>query len=59
MIPIEEVELLIKKLRNQLPKPGSIHDINTYYDGRRYGERMGYGYAINELKLLLKKHKTK
>jgi hypothetical protein len=58
MIPIEDIELLIKKLRSQIPK-SSLHDINTYYDGRRYGERMGYGCAINELKLLLKKHKTK
>lgn len=59
MIPIEDVELLIKKLKGQLPKSSSIHDINTYYDGRRYGQRMGYGYAINELRLLIKKHKTK
>ena len=57
MIPISDIEMLIKTLKSKIPKQ-SLHNINTYYDGRNYGEIKAYGESISELKKLLKKYKN-
>ena len=57
MIPIEDIEVVIKTLSNKLPKIDNSRDPNTYYAGREYGERSAYSDAIKLLTAVIKHNK--
>lgn len=57
MIPIEDIETVIKTLRDKLPKIDNGRDPNTYYAGREYGERSAYSDAIRLLTTVIKHNK--
>jgi hypothetical protein len=59
MIPISDIEAVIKTLSSKLPKISNGQDPNTYYAGRDTGERSAYSDAIRLLRTAVKKYKTK
>lgn len=58
MIPIEDIEIVIKTLKDKLPKVNNSQDPNTYYAGREYGERSAYSDAIRLLTAVIKHNKN-
>lgn len=58
MIPVSDIEALIKTLSSKLPKVNSGQDPNTYYAGRNEGERSAYSDAIKLLRTLVKQYKA-
>jgi hypothetical protein len=59
VIPISDIEAIIKTLSSKLPKVNRGQDPITYIAGRNEGERNGYSDAIRLLKTAVKKYKTK
>lgn len=58
MIPVSDIEAVIKTLSSKLPKVNSGQDPNTYYAGRNEGERSAYSDAIKLLRTLVKQYKA-
>lgn len=58
MIPVEDIEIVIKTLKGKLPKINNSRDPNTYYAGREYGERSAYSDAIHLLMSITKQYKN-
>ena len=58
MIPISDIELIIKTLSSKLPKISNGADPNTYYAGRNEGERSAYSDAIRLLRAVVKQYKN-
>ena len=58
MIPVSDIEAVIKTLSSKLPKVSNGQDPNTYYAGRSEGERSAYSDAIKLLRTLVKQHKA-
>jgi hypothetical protein len=58
MIPVSDIEAIIKILKSKLPKVDNGADPNTYYAGRNYGERSAYSDAIQILKAIAKIYKA-
>jgi hypothetical protein len=59
MIPVSDIESIIKTLSSKLPKINKTQDPLTYIAGRDTGERNGYSDAIRLLRTAVKKYKTK
>jgi hypothetical protein len=58
MIPVSDIETVIKTLSSKLPKINNGADPNTYYAGRDTGERSAYSDAIKLLRTLVKQYKN-
>ena len=58
MIPVSDIEAVIKILKSKLPKVDNGADPNTYYAGCNYGERSAYSDTIQILKAIVKIHKA-
>jgi hypothetical protein len=58
MIPLNDIEAVIKTLSSKLPKVNIGADPTTYIAGRKEGERSAYSDAIKLLRAVVKQHKA-